>query len=333
MTKSSLLRGAAALAVLFGPHFATALNDLAELAGADIGWPSLPVAVNVEAACLTAAGVWLLIRARSRAHGGAAWCAAGLTIAGLLLLPLLGQAAHTAATILLTGAGAWLCAQVAADAGAPLWRGRLPREIVRRGDKDAVAACAVVLAGHTTASLLEDWAARLGPAVGGLAEQADATGLHNPVMFAAQALAAGVREEIPLLALPAALMAAARRPAWQILLVVCVLRVAPHAYLGTAALTAAVFAAAAWWMYRATRRIGPIIAGHTLFNALVLFGGQVGDTVLLAAPAVAVLLLAGAPNAAPRRLRRWIRGSRDGSRVMPGPHPAPITRFEPNDQP
>lgn len=303
MTKSSLLRGAAVLAVLFGPHFAAALTGLAGLAGADIDWPGFPGPVNVEAASLTAAGLWLLIGARRRAQVGAAWCAAGLTIAGLLLLPFPGQAADTAATLLLTGAGAWLCAQVAADAGAPLWRGRPPRKIVRRWDTDAVAACAVVLAAHNMASLLEDWAARLGPAVGGLAEQADATGLHNPALFAAQALAAGVREEIPLLALPAALMAAARRPAWQILLVVCVLRVAPHAYLGTAALASAVFAAASWWMYRTTRQIAPIIAGHTLFNALILFGGQIGDAVLLAAPAVAVLLLAGAPNAAPRWLR------------------------------
>jgi membrane protease YdiL (CAAX protease family) len=166
----------------------------------------------------------------------------------------------------------------------------------------------VVLAGHTIAMLAGDWITRLGPAVANQAEQADATDLHNPALFAAQALAAGVREEIPLLALPAALMAAARRPGWQILLVVCVLRVIPHAYLGTAALTTGAFAAASWWMYRATRRIGPIIVGHTLFNALALWGGPPGYAVLLAAPALAGLLLAGAPNAAPRWLRRWRRG-------------------------
>ncbi|MGP4029695.1 CPBP family glutamic-type intramembrane protease [Actinomadura sp. 3N407] len=307
MTKPSLLRGTAALAVLFGPHFAASLNA-AELAGADIDWPGLPAPVNVSAASLTVAGVWLLIRARHSRHGGAVWCAAALAIAGAALLPILGEAAATAATILLSGAGVWLCAQLAADAGAPLWQGRLPGELVHRWDADAVAVFAVVLAGHVTAMLAGDWVTRLGPAVTSQAAQADATGLHNPALFAAQALAAGVREEIPLLALPAALMAAARRPGWQILLVVCVLRVIPHAYLGTAALTTVAFAAASWWMYRATHRIGPIIVAHTLFNALAMFGGAPGYAALLATPALAALLLAGAPNAAPRWLRRWRRG-------------------------
>lgn len=299
MNKSFLLRGAAALAVLFGPHCVAALNAAAELADVGIDWPGLPAPANVSAASLTVAGVWLLIRARNSRHHGAVWCAAALAVAGAALLPVPGEAADTAATILLTGAGAWLCAQLAADAGAPLWQGRLSGELMRRWDADAVAACAVVLAGHVTTMLLDDWVTRLGPAVASQAEQANATNLHNPALFAAQALAAGVREEIPLLALPAALMAAARRPGWQILLTVCVLRVIPHAYLGTAALTTVAFAAASWWMYRATRRIGPIIVGHTLFNALAMWGGPPGYAALLAAPALAGLLLAGAPNAAP----------------------------------
>ncbi|MEU8346641.1 hypothetical protein AB0C74_33520 [Spirillospora sp. NPDC048832] len=308
MNKSFLLRGAAALAVLFGPHFAAALNAAAELADVGIDWPGLPASANVSATSLTAAGVWLLIRARHSRHSCAVWCAAALAVTGAALLPVPGETADTAATILLTGAGAWLCAQLAADAGAPLWQGRLPGELARRWDADAVAACAMVLAGHVTTMLAGDWVTRLGPAVTGQAQQADATNLHNPALFAAQALAAGVREEIPLLALPAALMAAARRPAWQILLTVCVLRVIPHAYLGTAALTTVAFAPASWWMYRATHRIGPIIVGHTLFNALAMWGGPPGYAVLLAAPALAGLLLAGAPNAAPGWLRRWRRG-------------------------
>ncbi len=302
MSQSPLLRGTAAIAVLFGPHAATALNDLAEMTGADIDWPGLPLHVNVSALSLTATGIWLLIRARHATHRGATGCAAGLAIAGAVLMPLLGQAADTAATLLLAGAGAWLCAQIAADANTPLWQGRLASKVTRRWDKDAVAACAVVLAGHTIAMLSDTWIRRLGPAVTSQAEQADATGLHNPVLFAAQALAAGLREEIPLLALPAVLMAAVRRPAWQILLAVCVLRAVPHAYLGAAALSSVAFAAAAWWMYRVTHRVGPIIIGHTLFNALALTG-PVGAAVLLAAPVVATMLLARAPNAAPRWLR------------------------------
>lgn len=307
MTRSSPWRGVAALAVLFGPHAVTALADAAELAGADLDRPGLAASVNVSALSLTAAGMWLLVRARRSAHRAAVWAAAGLSIAGLLLLPVVGQAADTAAAVLLAGAGAWLCAEIARDADEPLWRGRPAGGIARRWDKDAVAACAVVLAGHTVAMLLDGWITRLGPAVADQAQQADATGLHNPVLFAAQALTAGVREEIPLLALPAALMTAARRPGGQILAVVCVLRVIPHAYLGTPALTTAVFAGTAWWMYRATRRVGPIIIGHTLFNAIAIFGGPAGNAALLATPAVAGLLLADAPNAAPAWFRQWLQ--------------------------
>lgn len=313
MTKSLFLRGAAAIVVLFGPHFVVALNSAAELAGVDIDWPSLPVPVNKAAVSLTAAGAWLLIRARHSQYGGAAWCAAGLTIAGIVLLPQLGEAARTAATLLLTGAGAWLCAKLAADAGVPLWQGR-PHQAVRRWDKKSLTACVVVLAGHTAAATAEFWLTKIGPALSDRAEQTSALNLHDPVMIAAQALAAGVREEIPLLVLPAALMAAARRPVWQILLVVCVLRIVPHAYLGSSALGSAVFAAAALWMYRTTHQIGPIIIGHTLFNALALIGlaGRLGLVVSMGA--AWLLLPAVLDDASPRWLRRMFPDKRAVSR-------------------
>ncbi|MFG1858477.1 hypothetical protein ACGFJT_42060 [Actinomadura geliboluensis] len=305
MIKSPLLHGTAVLVVLFGISSAAAVTAAAELVGVDIDWPSLPVAVNTSAVSLTAAGAWLLVRAPLSPPGRAAWCAAALTIAGLVLLPHRGEAAGTAAMLLLTGAGAWLCAQVAADHGVPLWQGRPPRQIVRRRDKKSLTACVVVLAGHTAAATAEFWLEKLGPAVADQTEQASVLGLHDPVMIAAQALAAGVREEFPLLALPAVLMAAARRPVWQVLLVVCVLHILPHAYLGSPALGSAVFAATALWMYRVTHQIGPIIIGHTLFNALVLFGGLAGRLGLMVSMGAAWLLLpAVLDDASPRWLRR-----------------------------
>ncbi|MFC4049044.1 hypothetical protein ACFOY4_05050 [Actinomadura syzygii] len=314
MTRSPLWRGAAALAVLFGPHAVTALSAAAELAGADLGQPGLPASVNVSALSLAVAGIWLLVRARhpvnDRATRPAVGGAAALALAGAALLPLTGQAADTAATVLVAGAGAWLCAGLAADAGAPLWRGRLAGESARRWDMDAVAACAIVFAAHLIVMILDDWIDLLqGPTA---VDQVDAVGLPNPTLFTIQALAAGVREEIPLLALPAALMMAARRPAWQILAVVCVLRVIPHAYLGATAPPSIIFAGAAWWMYRVTGRIGPIIVGHTLFNATALWINHAeidytGRRVMTAmAVALAVLLLSYAPNAAPAWLRHWL---------------------------
>ncbi|MFI0412386.1 type II CAAX prenyl endopeptidase Rce1 family protein [Actinomadura sp. 3N508] len=323
MPKSSLAAGAAVLAVLFGTHFAAALNDFADLVGVDIDWPGFPVPVNLPAANLTAAGIWLLFRTCRPTHGRTSARATGLTagfaIAGLLLLPNPGQVADTAATVLLAAAGAWLCAQVAADADVTLWRGRLPGEIVRRWDINAVTACTVMLAGQSTSMLLGGWIAQFGPAA---TDQADATGLPNPVLFATQALVAGLREEIPLLALPAVLMAAARRPAWQILLVVCALRMVPHAYLGAPALATVVFAGVAWWMYRATGRIGPVIVAHTLYNATVLFGGALGGLMLLATIPGAALLLLHAREAAPAWLRRWIQDKPARDRPVKAKGPA-----------
>ncbi|TYB47812.1 hypothetical protein [Actinomadura chibensis] len=312
MTRSSRWRGAAAVAVLFGPHAATALHAAAELAGAD--QPGLAVPVNVSALSLTAAGIWLLVRARHRSERGrAVWpavCgAAGLALTGAVLLPLVGQTTDTAATVLLAGAGAWLCAGLATDTGTPLWRGRLAGEIALRWDMDAAAACAIVFAAHLIAMALDD---RIELLQGTVVAQADAVDLSNPTLFTIQALVAGLREEIPLLALPAALMMAAHRPPWQILTVVCVLRVIPHAYLGATAPTSLVFAGAAWSMHRATGRIGPIIVGHTAFNAtaVVLNHAEIGAdgrrVVLGVAALLAGLLLSYAPTAAPTWMRHWL---------------------------
>lgn len=328
MIKSPLLHGMAVLAVLFGISSAAALNDAADLVGVDIDWPRLPVSVNKSAVSLTAAGAWLLIRARRSRCGRAAWCAAGLTIAGIVLLPHRDEATGTAAMLLLTGAGAWLCAAVAAEYGVPLWQGHLPRQIVRRWDKRWLTACVVVLAGHTAAGAADFWLMKIGPAVAGQAEQASALSLHDPVMFAVQALAAGVREELPLLALPAALMTAARRPVWQIFLVVCVLRVLPHAYLGSSALSAAVFAGAGLWMYRVTHKIGPIIIGHTVFNALAVFGGLPGRLAMMASMGAAWLLL---PQVLDDASPRWLRRMFPDSPIAPARHPsdpAPVSGGE-----
>lgn len=303
MIKSPLLHGTAVLVVLFGIWSAVALNAAAELAGIAIDWPDPPGSINASAVSLIGAGVWLLIRVRRSPRGRAAWCAAGLTVAGIVLLPQLGEAARTAVALLLAGAGAWLCAQVADDHGVPLWQGRL-HQAVRQWDRKALTACVVVLAGHTVAATAEFWLMKLGPAVADQTEQASAIGLNGPVMIAAQALAAGVREEFPLLALPAALMAAARRPVWQILLVVCVLRIVPHAYFGSSALGSAVSAAAALWMYRVTHQLGPIIIGHTVFNALAAFGGLPGALVLMVSTGAAWRLL---PNVLDEASPRWLR--------------------------
>lgn len=213
-------------------------------------------------------------------------------------MPVLGQFADTVATVLLAAAGAWLCNQVAADAGTPLWQGRLAREVTRRWNRNTSVACAVVLGGHIVAARLETGILGFGPALRSRAEQVDVTGLQDPVLLAVQALASGLREEVPLLLLPAAVMAAARRPAWQILMVVCASRVIPHAYLGLPCLASAVFAAVGWWMYRATGRIGPVIVGHMLFKLALM--GPVGFPVQLLAPVFAVVLLALTPDIAPR---------------------------------
>ncbi|WP_433227571.1 CPBP family glutamic-type intramembrane protease [Actinomadura formosensis] len=274
------------LAVLFGPHAVYSVAQCIELAGVDVRLPGLPG--NSSAPGVIAAGVWLLVRARSRHDIAPAWCAAGLVLAALVLLPHDGGAAEAVAVVLLTVAGTWLSAVVGKDTGVRLWArwGGLSRDSAVQ----AAVAFGLVVAGHTASRLLGDQMSRLPGADGAASDD-------SVLQFGVTALVAGAREEIPMLALVAALMAAARRPTWQILAAVCVIRVLPHLYYGISGLATLVFAGVSLWAYQVSgRRIGPIIAGHTAYNLLLVFGGLYGEQALAVFASCGFVVALAYPN-------------------------------------
>lgn len=143
----------------------------------------------------------------------------------------------------------------------------------------AIVCCAVVIGGHVATDALTGVLSAL-PGPDGTGDQAAAMRIGSDLEFAAGALAAGAREEVPLLALVAAVMTAARRPNWQILAAVCVIRVIPHLYFGLPAIVVIVFAVFSLRVWQSSRRIGPIIAGRTICNAVTVFGGTPGHYAL-----------------------------------------------------
>ncbi|WNZ06236.1 hypothetical protein [Streptomyces sp. 11x1] len=92
-------------------------------------------------------------------------------------------------------------------------------------------------------------------------------------------------EDVVIVAAAVTLLAAARRPAWQVYGVVCLVEIALHVYMGAVALTIALYAAGRVWLYRRYGGVVPLLVGHLLFDLTVLANWT--------APASASRLLAG----------------------------------------
>ncbi len=75
-------------------------------------------------------------------------------------------------------------------------------------------------------------------------------------------------EDVVVVAAVAALLTAARRPAWQIYTAICVVEVLLHAYFGLPAVGMALYAARRVWLYRRYQRLLPLVVGHGLFDLL-----------------------------------------------------------------
>ncbi|ATL32269.1 hypothetical protein KY5_7251c [Streptomyces formicae] len=75
-------------------------------------------------------------------------------------------------------------------------------------------------------------------------------------------------EDVVIVAAVAALLTAARRPAWQIYTTICVVEVLLHAYFGLPAIGMALYAARRVWLYRRYQRLLPLVVGHALFDLL-----------------------------------------------------------------
>ncbi|WNZ14954.1 hypothetical protein [Streptomyces sp. 11x1] len=77
-------------------------------------------------------------------------------------------------------------------------------------------------------------------------------------------------EDVVIVAAAVTLLSAARRPAWQIYAVVCLVEIALHAYMGAVALAIAFYAGGRVWLYRRFGGVVPLVIGHLVLNLLVL---------------------------------------------------------------
>lgn len=84
-------------------------------------------------------------------------------------------------------------------------------------------------------------------------------------------------EELLLTAVVVTVLKAARRPLWEIVAVVAVMRALPHAYLGLGPVLAGLLpAAAAAWLYHRHQQVVPLLAAHTAYNTIVLAVSAIG---------------------------------------------------------
>ncbi|MFD5317550.1 type II CAAX prenyl endopeptidase Rce1 family protein [Streptomyces sp. NPDC127098] len=97
-----------------------------------------------------------------------------------------------------------------------------------------------------------------------------ARGFGSPFQETATYAWTSVVEELLLCAVVVTLLAAARRPVWEWLLVAAVLRLMPHLYLGLSALDTLLLGAGAAWLFYRYRDVLALIAGHFTYNTVVM---------------------------------------------------------------
>lgn len=89
------------------------------------------------------------------------------------------------------------------------------------------------------------------------------------------AINAGIIEELVVVALFVTALEQARTPVWAIYLVGVTIRLSYHIYYGPGVIMFALWAAAAIWLFRRTRRITPLIVVHVLFDSSGVFFREV----------------------------------------------------------
>jgi CAAX prenyl protease-like protein len=101
-----------------------------------------------------------------------------------------------------------------------------------------------------------------------------------------QAIEAGVVEELVVIALLVTALEQARTKVWVIYVVGIALRVSYHVYYGPGVVVFVLWAAAAIWLFRRTRRITPLIVAHMVYDSFGAFVHEVPN----APNAIAALL-------------------------------------------
>ncbi len=107
--------------------------------------------------------------------------------------------------------------------------------------------------------------------------QASAAGVPDFWPGLVQGIWSAAIEEVLVTAAVVTVLKAVRRPLWEIVAVVAVMRALPHAYLGLGPVLAGLLpAAAAAWLYHRHQQVVPLIAAHTLHNTITLAVSAIG---------------------------------------------------------
>ncbi|MFJ4836327.1 type II CAAX prenyl endopeptidase Rce1 family protein [Streptomyces sp. NPDC088747] len=257
---TALIAGAA-----YGVKWAQPVAGLAHFGAAVIVffWLSWTVIARTTLARVTR-------RRRLLERGAAVLCGAA---AMFMAAPFSSALARNAGQTVFGCVLAWLAIEVARAHGARLG-GSLPATASQRLREWQIAHWVLVacLAGGVFAFLVVQLLASTG--LSGLptvkpADQMSVLGIGDIWSLAITVVGTVAVEDVVIIAATVTLLTAARRPAWQIYTAVCTAEVLLHAYLGLAAVGAAVFAAGRIWLYLRYRSLLPLIAAHALFDLSV----------------------------------------------------------------
>lgn len=102
---------------------------------------------------------------------------------------------------------------------------------------------------------------------------------------------AGFTEELFLVALPVLLLRAARRPWWEIIVLLTLVRFSFHLYYGLPTVGYLPWAVAAILLYRYTHSIAPSVIGHGAVNVIVHAGEFLSSVTFWARPTLAAFIL------------------------------------------
>ncbi|MEU0649194.1 CPBP family intramembrane glutamic endopeptidase [Streptomyces umbrinus] len=276
-----------------GPHLAGALVAFLQLSGAEVPGAGPRLEEIGRLVGLAGAAAWLLglILTRPRPHG-TGWPLRKVTVlVGSLAVIMADEAGEFTADRASTQIAGhltelvvwlWLCVEVTARCGITLQRLDLARPVrlFRKRTKAERAQRALgdlVFFAHAAAIcaavFLMGVLARLpGPLLKG--DQATAAGVPDLGPHLAHALWSATVEEVLATAVVVAVLTAARRPLWEILLITALMRALPHLYLGLWPTVAVLpLGITAGWLYHRYRRVIPLVLAHATYNVVnILFG-------------------------------------------------------------
>lgn len=173
--------------------------------------------------------------------------------------PQVGRmAVHSIPPLVAAGLGLGACAKVGATAAR---LGLLPENGWR-----TIAIDGVIV------SLLA-WSSKIsftiGFSIGGSENAQNSTGsTYARVANIIHGTAAGIGEEVAILAVPVVILRAARQPWWAIVVAATALRLSFHTYYGWGTLGLTVWALTSLALFVATRRLLPLIVAHVLWNVV-----------------------------------------------------------------